>query len=329
MFAANAVDPTEIRLIHHHLQPGFDLLIGPDVLNLSDARISIIVRTLNETRHLEDLLNGIACQLTEGLSHEVIVVDSGSTDGTLELAERHGCVIRHIARDEFSFGRSLNIGCETATGDLLVIISGHCVPVDEHWLINLVQPLIEGRATYTYGQQLGGPDSHFSECRIYGKYYPDDPARAQNGFFCNNANAALLQQAWATHRFDEELTGLEDMELAQRLVQNGGNVLYVPTARVYHHHDESWRQVRRRYEREAIALQRIMPQVHINRIDAARYIASSVWKDWRAATRDRTSSGTALDILRYRWNQYVGAYKGNHQHRKLSHAEKEKYFFPD
>lgn len=329
MFAANAVDPEEIRLLHHRLQPGFGLLIRPEVLNLSDARISIVIRTLNEAKHLDELLRSIARQKTEGLGHEVIVVDSGSTDGTLRIAERHDCVIRHIARDEFSFGRSLNIGCEAASGDLLVITSGHCVPADEHWLQNLCQPLLEGRAVYTYGRQFGGPDSHYSECRIYGKYYPADPAAGQNGFFCNNANAALLQSAWAAHRFDEDLTGLEDMELAQRLVQAGSAVEYIPDAAVYHYHDESWTQVRRRYEREAIALQKIMPQVHINRLDAARYIASSVWKDWRSAARDRLWSKHAADIVRYRWNQYVGAYKGNHQHRRLSHDEKEKYFFPD
>lgn len=329
MFAANAVDPDEIRLVHHRLQPGFSLLIRPTVLNLSKARISVIIRTLNEAVHLDGLLTGIARQVTEGLPHEVVIVDSGSTDGTLDIAERHGCVIRHITREEFSFGRSLNVGCDAASGDILVITSGHCVPLDERWLQNLCQPLVEGRTVYTYGRQLGGPDNQYSECRIFNKYYPENPAFAQNGFFCNNANAAVLQSAWAEHRFDEDLTGLEDMELAQRLVRAGGKIEYVPDAGVYHYHDESWEQIRRRFEREAIALQRIMPQVHVSPIDTARYFASSVWKDWRGAAREKVWSRKAGDIVRYRWNQYLGSYKGNHQHRKLSHAEKEKYFFPD
>lgn len=329
MFAANAVDPDEIRLVHHKLQPGFSLLIRPTVLNLSEARISVVIRTLNEAVHLNDLLTGIAGQVTEGLPHEVVIVDSGSTDGTLEIAESHGCVIRHISREEFSFGRSLNIGCDAASGDMLVITSGHCVPADEHWLQNLCQPLVEGRAVYTYGRQRGGPNSQYSECRIFNKYYPDNPAFAQNGFFCNNANAAVLQSAWAKHRFDEDLTGLEDMELAQHLVRNGGKVEYVPDAGVYHYHNETWKQIRRRFEREAIALQKIMPQVHVSPLDTARYLITSVWKDWRCAAKEKVLAKKAGDIMRYRWNQYVGSYKGNHQHRKLSHAEKEKYFFPD
>jgi hypothetical protein len=139
----------------------------------------------------------------------------------------------------------------------------------------------------------------------------------------------VLQSAWAARRFDEDLTGLEDMELAQWLVREGGSVEYVANAAMYHYHDETWPQIRRRFEREAIALHRIMPQLHVNALDTARYLFSSVWRDWRSASKDKIFSQVAVDVLRYRWNQYLGSYTGNHQHRKLSHAEKEKYFFPD
>ena len=72
-----------------------------------------------------------------------------------------------------------------------------------------------------------------------------------------------------------------------------------------------------------------MPHVHVSLIDTFRYFASSVWRDWRAAAREGILAKTANDIVRYRWNQYLGTYKGNHDHRKLSHAEKEKYFYPE
>lgn len=328
MFAINAVDPDEIRLIHQRLNPGFALLIRPNHLHLGIVQASIVIRTLNEARHLNDLLQAVATQKTNGLNHEIILVDSGSTDGTLEIAERHGCRIRHITREEFSFGRSLNIGCQAAAGDILVITSGHCVPTDDHWLQRLCQPIVDGQAEYTYGRQVGGPESHFSECRIFAKYYPERSCIPQEGFFCNNANSALSRGAWAQHRFDEDLTGLEDMDLAQRLVRNGERVAYVAEAAVFHYHNESWPHVRRRFEREAIALQKIMPQVHVGIIDTLRYVATSIWKDWRCASKEKTGSVSLSNIARYRWNQYLGSWKGNHQHRKLSHADKEKYFFP-
>ena len=328
MFAINAVDPDEIRLIHQRMNPGFALLIRPSHLHLGIVQASIVIRTLNEARHLNDLLQAVATQQTNGLNHEIILVDSGSTDGTLEIAERHGCRIRHITREEFSFGRSLNIGCQAATGDILVITSGHCVPTDDHWLQRLCQPIVDGQTEYTYGRQVGGPESHFSECRIFAKYYPERSCIPQEGFFCNNANSALLRSAWAQHRFDEDLTGLEDMELAQRMVRNGERVAYVAEAAVFHYHNESWPHVRRRFEREAIALQKIMPQVHVGIIDTLRYVATSIWKDWHCASKEKIGSVSLSNIARYRWNQYVGSWKGNHQHRKLSHADKEKYFFP-
>lgn len=328
MFSANSVDPDEIRLIHRRMNPGFALLLEPAVLNLGDAQISLVIRTLNEARHLEELLQSVAQQDTGALVSEVVLVDSGSTDATLDIAERYGCKILHITREEFSFGRSLNIGCEAAQGDILVITSGHCVPVDTQWLKNLCQPILDGKATYTYGQQLGGPGTQFSESRIFAKYFPEQSRIPQEGFYCNNANSAVLRSTWESLRFDEDLTGLEDMEMAQRMIRQGGLVAYVAEAGVYHYHYESWPHVRRRFEREAIALQKIMPQVHVGILDTARYFLSSIWKDYCVAYRQNELAQRSLDILRYRWNQYVGAYKGNHDHRKLSHAEKEKYYFP-
>ncbi|MCB5185802.1 glycosyltransferase [Methylobacillus gramineus] len=327
MFSINAVDPDEIRLLHQKLNPGFDLLLRPTSINLGKVRASIIIRTLNEARHLESVLQSIASQTLNDWSHEVILVDSGSTDDTLQIAERYGCRIQHITREEFSFGRSLNRGCEAAMGDILVFISGHCVPTDAHWLQTLCQPILEQRADYAYGKQLGGEQSHFSEKRIFAKYFPAISALPQAGFFCNNANAALSRKAWQQYRFDEDLTGLEDMDLAQRLTRDHGRVGYIAEAAVYHHHDENWPQVRRRFEREAIALQRIMPQLHVGLLDTVRYILSSFFKDVRQAWRGGIKI-SILDVFCYRLNQYWGAYKGNHEHRRMSRAEKEKYFYP-
>jgi len=328
MFSVNSVDPDEIRLLHQKIKPGFDLLLNPERINLGKAKVSIVIRTLNEAKYLDQLLTAIADQHCVDINPEVVLVDSGSNDGTLEIAERHGCRIFHIKREDFSFGRSLNQGCEAAEGEILVITSGHCVPVDKYWLQRLCQPILDGASVYTYGRQFGGTQNHFSECRIFAKYYPEDSKIPQDGFFCNNANSALLRSAWQGQRFDEELTGLEDMELAQWLVRGGGKVAYVADAAVYHYHDETWAQVRRRFEREAIALQKIMPQLHVSIIDTARYIFSSVVKDWRAAQCQKTHKPTFKSIFLYRWNQYIGSWKGNHEHRKLSHAEKEKYFYP-
>ena len=163
-------------------------------------RASIVIRTLNEARYLGDLLTMIARQEAPGLEVETVLIDSGSTDGTVDIARAHGARVTTIDKSEFSFGRSLNRGCAFATGDILVMISGHCVPAGTDWLAALCQPLIDGVASYSYGRQIGDDDSNYAERRIFAKYFPETAAIPQDGFFCNNANAAVTRAAWAATR---------------------------------------------------------------------------------------------------------------------------------
>lgn len=290
-------------------------------------KASIVIRTYNEARHLPALLASISEQAT-GFAHETVLVDSGSTDRTVEIAEGFGCRIVRISKDDFSFGRSLNVGCRAALGECLVFVSGHCIPVGKDWLASLVEPLGRDAIAYTYGRQLGNDHSRFSECQIFGKYFPAESAMPQEGFFCNNANAALLKRVWEQVPFDEEVTGLEDMHLSRQIVGRGMKVGYVAEAAVYHLHDESWSQVRRRFEREAIALQYIMPEIHMSFTDFLRYFVSAVLLDSGAAMQQSLFRRKAKEILLYRLMQFWGAYRGNHMHRQISRARKDKYYYP-
>lgn len=290
--------------------------------------VSIVLRTYNEDKHLGELLEAISTQVVVGVDVETVIVDSGSTDRTLAIAEKYSCKIHHILASDFTFGRSLNVGCQVAEGEYLVFISGHCVPVDMIWLEKLIQPLVDEKAVYSYGRQIGNGDSKFSECQLFNKYYPKESSIPQKGYFCNNANAAILKNVWKNNHFDEELTGLEDMELARRLQNNGMSIAYVSDAVVYHIHEESWVNICNRYEREAYALQHIMPEVHISFSDFVRYFSSAVLFDIGAAIQGRCLLRKFYEIFMFRLMQFWGAYKGNHEHRKLSKKLKERYFYP-
>ncbi len=290
--------------------------------------VSVVIRTLNEEKHLEELLQAINNQVSTRFKIETVIVDSGSTDNTLAIAKSYNCRITYIKKEDFTFGRSLNVGCDFANGKYLIFISGHCIPATNSWLEELVQPLQEGSVCYTYGRQLGRDTTKFSERQLFYKYFPETNSVPQVGFFCNNANSALRKDIWEKYKFDEQLTGCEDMYLAKLLVNDGYQLGYVGSAPVYHIHDETWEKVQIRYEREAIALQKIMPEVHVTFFDMLKYITIGVIKDLRIAVKEKVLFKELFSIFAFRYAQYVGAYKGNHMHRKVSREMKMKYFYP-
>lgn len=329
MFLLNSVYESEIEIIHKNSNYDFQLLFKPRLLNLSEIKYSIVIRTLNEERHLADLLLSIKNQknLTGGV--EVIIVDSGSTDKTLQIAQDFNCHLVHIEKKDFSFGRSLNVGCMVAKGEYLVITSGHCVPQNDFWLKELCKPLSEGKSQYCYGKQIGGPETKLSEHRIFEKYYSEQSRIQTKDFFCNNANSVVKKELWERYKFDEVLTGLEDMDLGKKLIQEGGKIAYTAEAIVYHYHYESFTQVRRRFEREAIALRQIMPQLHVTKVDSIRYFMVSVLRDCISKYSKRSTLFKFIDSIFYRFNQYYGTWKGHACHRKLTSKEKELYFYPN
>ncbi len=288
---------------------------------------SIIIRTYNEARHLSQLLQKIAEQQID-ISYEIIIVDSGSTDETLSIARKLKTQIINIDKNEFTFGRSINYGCDAASGKYLVFISGHCIPKNDTWLEQLVKPLKDKNIAYSYGRQVGNETSRFSERQIFKKYYPKSSAIPQDGFFCNNANAALKKEIWEQHPFNESLTGLEDMDLGSRLINKKYQLAYVAEAPVYHLHNESWHQVRMRYQREAVALREIMPEVFIRFSDFLRFYSSAVLIDTGAALKEKILWGRVGEILIFRLMQYWGSYRGNNEIQKLSSQLREEYFYP-
>jgi glycosyltransferase involved in cell wall biosynthesis len=291
-------------------------------------KCSIIIRTYNEEQYLGKVLDTIQNQSFTG-EVEVIIVDSGSTDNTLRIIENFECKIVHIRKEDFSFGRSLNYGCDAATGDLLVFISAHCIPTDKFWLAELVRPFNNKNIVLSYGCQIGIETSKFSEKQLLKKYFPFVDSIPQEGFFCNNANSCIRKDKWLIRKFDEELTGLEDMDWAKYWFLQGYEVAYASKAKVYHIHNESWQQVQRRYEREAFALQAIMPEVQVSAFDMMRYIIIAVYLDSKAAFVEGQFLKYFKQICYFRFNQYVGTYRGNHLHRQLSKERKEHYFYPN
>ena len=214
--------------------------------DLYQPRASIIIRAYNEAQHIERLLTGIRQQTLDGKpvqNIEVILVDSGSSDGTVEIASHFKAPfpiqIVHIQPEEFTFGRSVNLGIQHAQNPWIVIASAHVYPVYPDWLERLLAPFSNEQVVLTYGKQRGNHLSHFSEQQIFAHLYPEQSQLHQTHPFCNNANAAIRRSTWEEHPYDESLSGLEDLEWANWAAQKGYAISYVAEAEIVHVHQES------------------------------------------------------------------------------------------
>lgn len=290
------------------------------------AKCSIIIRAYNEAEHIGRLLHGLMQQ--DYPDFEVILVDSGSTDDTIFIAEAYGVKVVHINKDEFSFGRALNIGCRHATGEIFVFVSAHVYPVYRSWLARLVAPFSDPRVMLSYGKQRGNEINKFSEHQIFAKWFSEISTCPQSTHFCNNANCAIRRSAWETQPYDEVLTGLEDLAWAKEVQRRGGFIAYVAEAPIIHVHDETYDRIRNRYRREAIAMRTIQPGMRFGFIDLIFFFASNVVSDSIAAARDNRFLREFGSIVLFRLNQFYGTWRGHCGSCEVTADLRRRFYFP-
>ena len=212
---------------------------------------SIVIRTLNEEAKLGDVLRALQGQTYQDF--EVLLVDSGSKDGTVAIAEQFGATILRLDPGSFTFGRALNYGYERARGTYLVSLSGHAIPWCEGWLERLLSHLrAPDVAASTGGGFLPG-DSPASRrtrvVRIEAANYKEAPL-----WGLNNAAGAVKAELWREHRFDEKLTGCEDCEWGWFWMKRGYALIWDEQCSVIHEHHETLPQQYRRSRREYAGL---------------------------------------------------------------------------
>ena len=287
---------------------------------------SIVIRSFNEERHIGRLLAGILEQTTQDV--EIVLVDSGSTDATVAIASRFPVRVLHIDPSEFTFGRSLNLGCAEATRELIVIASAHVYPVYPDWLEMLLAPFEDPQVALCYGKQRGTADTRYSERQILQAWFPDISTHNQAHPFCNNANAAIRRHLWLAHPYDESLSGLEDIAWASWAMQLGWKLAYESSAEVVHVHTEAPREIYNRYRREAMALRMIRPQERIGLLDAARLFASNSATDLWHAAHERRVLHELTGILQFRILQFWGSYQGWRMAGGLTSQLKQTFYYP-
>ena len=301
---------------------------------------SIVIRAYNEEEHIGRLLAGTTKQNIDDI--QVILVDSGSTDATSAIAAstsigKRPIEIVHIRPNEFTFGRSLNLGIRQASADIVVIASAHIYPTYPDWTERLLAPFDDPAVGLVYGKQRGDERTKFSEQQVFAQWFPETTRARQTHPFCNNANAAIRRALWQKRPYDETLTGLEDLEWARWAMEQGHAIVYVPEAEIIHVHNESPRGVYNRYRREAMAFKRIFPQERFTLWDFLRLAGSNIVSDlWHAvfkSSKARTTRQNKLtidlaSIFWFRTMQFWGTYQGYRHSGPVTWQLRKTFYYP-
>tara|TARA_X000000950_G_scaffold289548_1_gene415455 strand:- start:22816 stop:24159 length:1344 start_codon:yes stop_codon:yes gene_type:complete len=194
--------------------------------------VSIIIRTKNEENWISICLDKIFKQNYKNF--EVIIVDNNSTDKTVKRALEYKVKIVKIKK--FYPGKAINLGIKKSKGDIIVCLSAHCIPVNDNWLKNLIQPLKNKQIAGSYGRQEPYSfSSDFDKRDLLNTFGLDKKIQKKDSFF-HNANSAFTKKTWKKFPFDENITNIEDRIWGNVVIKAGYKIFYNPDASVFHYH---------------------------------------------------------------------------------------------
>jgi len=227
--------------------------------------ISVVIPTKNGGADLTRCLEAISRQSVDE-EVEIVVIDSGSTDGSPRRAASYGAHVHSIASTEFHHGRTRNVGAELARGEILVFTSQDAYAADEHWLALLTSPLrSDASIAGVYGRQLPHADARPPEKFFLDFLYGPIP-RAQRlaneqdlsfeATLFSNVNSAIRRHVWERFRFADDIIMSEDQEWSRRVLLAGMTIVYEPKAIVHHSHSYSVGGAMRRFFDSGVSAER-------------------------------------------------------------------------
>ena len=266
---------------------------------MAEPRISVIVRAKNK---VDTIGNTLAALRRQSVRAEVIVVDSGSTDGTLQVAEQWADRVLRIPADSFSYGGALNIGAEAARARVHAALSAHCVPVSDTWLEDSLRRYERSDVAATnanVADPLGVP--------IEGTYFQsvEDVVVDPTWGFSNHAST-WRADVRADLPFREDLGACEDKEWSWRVLDAGWTIAYAPelAAPMAHRRSAGLTALYGRITREAQAMVSLGAAEPLTGPDALR----AWWSSFPSASNKPTFVRRASP---YRMAELAGAWRGS------------------
>jgi rhamnosyltransferase len=200
---------------------------------------SIVYLTKNGGELFRRSLEAVLSQ-NAGFPFEVVVVDSGSTDGTLEYLQTRQVRLYQIPPEEFNFGLTRDYAFSLAEGEFIVSISQDAVPVDRHWLEDLLAPFAYDAIAAVQGIDLLPTDRPVFYWDAVGMFYQTRDCRKWNeryhGIGLSFANCAIRKSVWQNNLLGRvEMS--EDRVFQRQITAKGYKAFIQWTANCYHSHE--------------------------------------------------------------------------------------------
>jgi len=211
---------------------------------------AIIMRSKNEMPHVQRALEMLQHQTFRDF--ELFAVDSGSTDGSLNLLRKH-CKTGHltqIAPANYAPGKVLNSAIARVENPIIVLLNADAVPLSKTWLETLLAPILGNRADATFSRQVARPDARFVVAYDYQRAY--DPEKVEAPFFSAVA-CAFKRELWCNHKFREHGYA-EDAEWARGCRIGGARIQLAAGSIVEHSHNYTFKELLQKHGRQAATL---------------------------------------------------------------------------
>ncbi|MBE0550227.1 MAG: glycosyltransferase, partial [Rubrivivax sp.] len=288
-----------------------------------DAKVSVVIPTLNAGEELGWLLRKLDAQRAVR-EVEVVVVDSGSNDGTPTLARELGAKVVEITPAEFTHSHARNLGADAASGDYLLFMVQDAYPIGDLWLYGMLRYLLDhagqGVVAASCAEYSRSDSDLMYDCNIathyrflgcldadrIGAHIGDDHMALRSMGQLSDVSCLIARPLFMRHRYRGDYA--EDLDLGIRLIRDGHKVAMLASVKVIHSHNRPAFYYLKRSFVDVIFLVGLFDDFHCppcesmaGLADGARFVAVRLTK-WLAAV-DELADGVAMDDQLARWMQ--------------------------
>lgn len=246
--------------------------------------VTIAIPTFNGKDYIAEVISAIKKQVTD-LSFEILVIDSGSTDNTVEIINDYPDIVLHtIPNNEFGHGKTRNLAAQLSDSEYIVFLTQDATPSNSNWLNSMVEPFaLSDKVFCVFGKQIPRPNCDTNTKReitsVFNSLGPDHSLMLHRGYtirrndrieqrltFFTDVNSAVRLDYLKNIIPYADVPYSEDQLLGKDVLDAGYLKIYAPSGSVYHSNQYSLGNYFNRKVDEYGAMLRVMGVVPEGRI---------------------------------------------------------------